>query len=174
MPDVSKSEAASASGPREGDGERSRYLQSHNRSDTQAVVVSRVLNSDALRAKLAALSRVEPDGCVVCTKSHNGDGYRQIRIDVGRGARQALAHRVAYEIAHGPIPAGMVVDHVCRNRACINVAHLRCVTQAENVATRIQSPRGCRVGRYRAPSEARRAAQRRYAAKVRALAGAAS
>lgn len=47
--------------------------------------------------------------------------------------RMLLAHRVSYEIANGPIPDGMVLDHLCRNPACVNPAHLDAVPQRENV-----------------------------------------
>lgn len=43
-----------------------------------------------------------------------------------------LAHRVAYEEQVGPIPEGLQLDHLCRNRACVNVAHLEPVTHREN------------------------------------------
>jgi hypothetical protein len=42
------------------------------------------------------------------------------------------AHRVAYERAHGLLPKGLVIDHLCRNKACVNVEHLEAVTQREN------------------------------------------
>lgn len=43
-----------------------------------------------------------------------------------------LVHRMAYLITKGEIPAGLVIDHVCRNRICINPAHLEAVTQLVN------------------------------------------
>src|SRR3990167_1304899 len=43
------------------------------------------------------------------------------------------AHRFAYEMAFGPIPRGLVVDHRCERRDCVNPNHLEVVTQAENL-----------------------------------------
>lgn len=44
-----------------------------------------------------------------------------------------LAHRYAYELLAGPIPAGLTLDHLCRVRHCVNPAHLEPVTHRENV-----------------------------------------
>lgn len=52
---------------------------------------------------------------------------------LGRDGHTYYAHRYVYEQTVGPIPDGMVLDHLCRNRACVNTAHLEVVTQRENV-----------------------------------------
>lgn len=47
--------------------------------------------------------------------------------------RRLYAHRVAYEQVHGPIPAGLVIDHLCRNTLCVRVSHLEAVPNRTNV-----------------------------------------
>lgn len=56
-------------------------------------------------------------------------GYAQIKL----AGRSPMVHRVSYELAKGPIPAGLQLDHLCRVRNCINPDHLEAVTAAENV-----------------------------------------
>lgn len=54
------------------------------------------------------------------------------RFSVGRHGN-VVAHRFAYELLIGPIPDGLVIDHLCRNRACQNPAHMEPVTNQVNV-----------------------------------------
>lgn len=56
-------------------------------------------------------------------------GYGRLSVG-GRGVR---AHRYAYELRRGLIPAGLTLDHLCRNRRCVNPAHLEPTTIGDNV-----------------------------------------
>lgn len=56
-------------------------------------------------------------------------GYGRFRFNGG----PVGAHRVAWLLLRGAIPAGMTLDHLCRNRGCVNPDHLEVVTRGENV-----------------------------------------
>ncbi len=51
----------------------------------------------------------------------------------GLGGPTGYAHRISYEEANGTIPTGLVIDHICRVRCCVNPDHLRAVTQNDNI-----------------------------------------
>lgn len=67
--------------------------------------------------------------CIVWVGCRDRQGYGKL----GRNGRTWRAHRYVYEQTVGPIPAGMVIDHLCRNPSCVNVDHLEVVTQRVNV-----------------------------------------
>ena len=70
-----------------------------------------------------------PNGCWIWTAYRNQDGYGKFELDNDI----VYAHRLAYQLFVGPIPSNLELDHLCRNPACVNPAHLELVLHIENV-----------------------------------------
>lgn len=80
----------------------------------------------------AKVDKRGPEDCWLWTAYLKPTGYGEIGLG-GRNQPMVHAHRVSYEIANGPIPEGLVIDHLCRVRNCVNPAHLEAVTNKENL-----------------------------------------
>lgn len=77
----------------------------------------------------AKVDQQGPDECWPWTACRKATGYGM--FSAGRGS-PSQAHRVAYELTHGPIAEGLVVRHRCDNPGCCNPAHLETGTVADN------------------------------------------
>jgi hypothetical protein len=85
-------------------------------------------DSDDWRERFA--SHVDINGaCHMWMGPFHGNGYGLFQLD----GRPHPAHRIAYTIAHGYVPSGLVIDHLCANKWCVNPSHLEAVTNGENV-----------------------------------------
>lgn len=89
-------------------------------------------------AHLLDVCTIDPDtGCWIWPGATRV-GYGTIKV----GGKMWLTHRLAYQTWVGPIPAGMVIDHLCTVRACCNPAHLEPVTTAANTQRDVQRRQG--------------------------------
>lgn len=76
------------------------------------------------------IARTDRSGeCWIWRGALLASGYGQMK-SCGKNRR---VHRVAYELAYGPVPDGLVIDHLCRVKACCRPDHLEAVTQRENL-----------------------------------------
>jgi hypothetical protein len=91
--------------------------------------------------RLLASIEIEPGplGHWVWQRSRNRSGYGMFARSTGVAQ---LAHRAMWEAMRGPIPEGLVVDHVCGRRDCVRLEHLRLCTRAENSARRFSKTCG--------------------------------
>jgi hypothetical protein len=77
-------------------------------------------------------ARPELGRCWIWTGAISDTGYGKVGLG-GRSDGTANTHAVAFAPSGGVVPPGLELDHLCRNRACVNPAHLEPVTRLVNV-----------------------------------------
>lgn len=86
--------------------------------------------------------------CLIWIAS-TANGYGRMSID---GEKNRSAHRYAWERVNGPVPDGMYIDHICWNKACVNVEHLRLASPSQNTSYQqeVRNATGVKCVQYRA------------------------
>lgn len=84
----------------------------------------------------AKVEKCGPDECWLWKGGQSADGYGLFYA----GGKRYGAHRFALELSGTKIPAGMMCDHICRTRNCVNPRHLRAVTPYVNTMENSSSP----------------------------------
>lgn len=110
-----------------------RYLPSGNKNAycSRSCAVQARIYPPLLERFMAKVDRSpEHNGCWLWTAVIDHGGYGRIKLS--RARKMAGAHRVAYELFKGQIPDGLDLDHLCRNRRCVNPEHLEPVSRREN------------------------------------------
>jgi hypothetical protein len=93
-------------------------------------------NPDAAMVRFVSKVTPNANGCLVWSGPFVNKGYGAFHVD----GKRVRAQRWIYELVHGPIPVGLVVDHLCRNHSCVNPTHLDAVTNRENVLRGVGTP----------------------------------
>lgn len=106
----------------------------------------------AMSAAEFVLSRalVGGDGCWPWQGTITQYGYGNFCLTESGRERDVMAHRAAYELLVGPIPAGLTIDHLCRNRRCVRPSHLEAVTSRVNTL-RSENPAALNARKVRCP-----------------------
>lgn len=94
-----------------------------------------------MRRFLAKCEPVTESGCWIWTAATTGNGYGVFYL----GGKLLTAHRASYILYRGSVPDGLDVDHLCRNRLCVNPNHLEIVTRSINLKRGLEA-RGCKNG----------------------------
>lgn len=94
------------------------YVRGHNRLTS---------GTDPVERFWSLVTKTE--GCWFWTGRVERTGYGRLNLT---GGRRVLVHRFSYEMAAGPILHGLTIDHLCRERTCVNPSHMEVVTRAEN------------------------------------------
>jgi hypothetical protein len=109
------------------------YLRRLRYGDARAVFL-RPTRQQRFEKRIVRLPGV--NSCWAWSGAHfKQTGYASFNVPVTDGGywQPTVAHRVSYELYKGEIPHGYVIDHLCRNRGCVNPEHLEAVTQQTNI-----------------------------------------
>lgn len=108
-----------------------------------------IIDLDKIPPMLAKINFRAPNGCWEWMGSKTDLGYGRVRTR--RAGPNESPHRIMYEMQKDEIPAGYVIDHLCRNPSCVNPKHLEPVTQRENLMRGQETRAGINAAKTQCP-----------------------
>lgn len=88
--------------------------------------------------RLPLITKRLDNGCIVTAGNQkmNHDGYwrAMFKHRPSGYAKALMVHREVWKALYGPIPEGYEIDHLCKNRGCVNPSHLRCIDGSEHAS----------------------------------------
>jgi hypothetical protein len=103
---------------------------------TTRVVDTDINFKEVLQARLFENAKQSGE-CIESGGTDHGNGYKTVMV----AGKRYKAHRLSYELAHGPIPEGLLIRHKCDNPPCINPDHLELGDTADNMSDMVERGR---------------------------------
>lgn len=104
----------------------------HYKQNRKGKALSPIRSTNPVERFWGKVERLGQDDCWEWTSVKVTGGYGCFTLN----GKKNRAHRYAYELAKGPIPEGLIVDHICHNPGCVNPSHLRLATLSQNMENR--------------------------------------
>lgn len=110
--------------------------------------MKKVMKKEQLKEYIKKRIKTDMNGCWIWQLAiRKSNGYSICNILFESGRRMFIGHRLAYEVFVGEIPNGLTIDHLCKNKACVNPEHLEAVPLRVNLQRYIGSTEThCKMG----------------------------
>lgn len=116
----------------------------------EEIPLEEVIDLDKIPTFLSRIDFRGPGGCWLWTAGKT-KGYGRFHAHKGRFTNNQTAHILMWQIRYGRVPEGLELDHLCRNKACVNPKHLEAVTGKVNTLRCPDAPAAINAAKTHCP-----------------------